>query len=105
MTKPGWSVSVIRGQPVLVSEALPGFRCAPSGLRGRCLRSLRGFEEGRGAGAELRQQRGFLGFGRFEVTLLDVAEAADFFGDRRESDRERVVLGRELGDSSSISAS
>ena len=32
------------------------------------------------------------------MALLDVAEAADLFRDRGETDRDVVVLGRELGD-------
>src|SRR5712671_4338992 len=60
--------------------------------------SLRGLEQRRSAGAKLLQQRRFVGLGGREVALLDVAEAADFFRDSSEADRQVMVVGRELGE-------
>src|SRR5579863_5799579 len=52
---------------------------------------FRGGGERRLRVAELCKQRGLAGLGLGEVGVLDVAEAADVPGDRRQLDRQRVV--------------
>ena len=49
----------------------------------------------RRAGAELLQQRRLVRLGRRKVPLLDVAEAADFFRDGGETDREMMIVRRQ----------
>src|SRR5262245_9716426 len=49
-------------------------------------------------GAELVEQRGLVGLGGGEMAHLHMPEAADLLRDRREADREVMVLGRELAE-------
>src|SRR5262245_23168868 len=66
-------------------------RLPPSGAK-----LLRRLEQRRRAGAELLEQRRFVGLGSLEVAQLDVAEAADLLRDGGEADRDVVVVGIEL---------
>src|SRR5579864_5541958 len=54
--------------------------------------SLRRLQQRRRAGAELLEQCRFVGLRCLEVAQLDVAEAADFFRDCREADREMMII-------------
>src|SRR5215469_346300 len=60
--------------------------------------SLCGLEQRRSPGAKLFEQRRFASFCGREVAQLDVAEAADFFRDRREADRKVMIVGSEAGE-------
>ena len=57
---------------------------------------LRGLQIRRGPRAQLLEQRRLVGLGGGEVAHLDVAEAADFFRDRRDADGKMMVVGVEL---------
>ena len=61
------------------------------------IRLFRRLEEGRGTGTELLGQRLFLGFGDGERALLDWSKAANFFRDRCNRHRRRMIERRQLG--------
>src|SRR5215469_7492238 len=58
---------------------------------------LRRLQQRRGAGAELLEKRGLVRLGGGEMAHLDVPEASDLFRNRGESDRDGVIVRRELG--------
>jgi hypothetical protein len=49
----------------------------------------------RRAGAELLEERRFVGFGGGEMLLLDVAETADLFRDRGQPDCDEMIVRRQ----------
>src|SRR6202043_1428675 len=49
----------------------------------------------RRAGAELLQERRFVGLGGSEMLLLDVTKTADFFRNDSEADREMMIVRRQ----------
>ena len=57
---------------------------------------FRRLEKRRGAGAELLAQSGFLGLGGGEMPLLDLAEAADFFRNRSQFNRDVMIVRRQM---------
>ncbi len=88
-----------RGQQVKAGTSLattPGKRSTLDRFPALSPPSFRRLEQRRPAGADLLQQRRLLGLGCREVTQLDMAEAADFFRDGCQADREIMVVGREF---------
>ena len=71
--------------------------CAAAGPNDRADgRLFGGFQQRRRAGAELFKQSCFVGLGGGEMTLLDVAEAADVFRDGGELNGEGMIIRRQF---------